>query len=217
MDDSKSNKSDNEYERHFRQMISNDVAVMTGPNAVGQKEQEKAKKNNVLFVVLLIVAIGGFFVVIGLLISLMIGGSTAEEELNEDFFVDGADDAGMYKELAFSKTESNAPILVYTTVKNGEIVSTKWLEEFREASKRYAEKYNSRVAIPDGVAFGKVTVLSDLTAGLYPNENIIRFLLETSDGCARFDLYEDLSVIYDYEYLSDSCDSAKWNFLITSE
>ena len=42
MDDSKSNKSDNEYERHFRQMISNDVAVMTGPNAVGQKEQEKA-------------------------------------------------------------------------------------------------------------------------------------------------------------------------------
>ena len=208
------NDRKSDFERDFKQSVSFRTEALEDERKIKKINDEK--RNRIIVIVLFVIAVLGAILIVVLLIS-GFNENNSESDGDDEYLLESIDspqgDNDAYKDLPFSETESNAPILVYTTVKNGEIVSTKWLEEFREASKRYAEKYNSRVAIPDEVAFGKVTVLSDLTAGLYPNENIIRFLLETSDGCARFDLYEDLSVIYDYEYKNSNCDGVEWKLL----
>jgi hypothetical protein len=125
--------------------------------------------------------------------------------------IEEQDDATFYKDLAFSDNDSNAPLLVYNAVRNNEIVNTNLLTEFREASKKYVSKYGG-TAIPESVAFDSVMVM-DAESRLYPYMPLKRIMIDTSEGCARFDFYDDLLVIHDYELAGKNCSEADWNYL----
>ena len=205
-----------DFEAQFKNMVVTPVPVAQQTNSAGQTslvEKLKEDKSKILLIVMAVLAGAGL---IGVIISVIsyVGVLIEEKENTEEEIAlaeENQDDAAFYKNLVFNgKEDSDAPLLVYAAVRNGEVVATEWLEEFREASERYSKEYTNRQAIPSGATFGEVTVQTGLVGELYPEIDIIRFLLETSEGCARFDLYEDLLVIYDYEFSGVNCKETEW-------
>ena len=216
-------KNDPSFEMQFRNMVvapnqGSQYAEYVKPE--GGSGIQKTGKNKIIIPVMAILATIG---AIGLVIAVVAYvGALAEkrnnEELEESLAVDEQDDTVLYKDLDFNaEGDSDVPILVYTAAKNGETIKAEWLEEFRAASVKYNESYSDRAPIPREATFGSVTVVGGLNGELYPNVEIRRFLIETSGGCARFDFYDDLLTIYDYEFLKNNCDEAEWDFLSSEE
>ena len=207
-----------DFEAQFRNKVVTPVPVAQQTNSAGQTspvEKLKDNKSKILLIVMAVLAGAGLIGVVISAISYVNIIAEEKEYEEERLALDGVgqDDAEAYMDLAFSESDSDAPLLVYAAVKNEEVVVTEWLEEFRGASERYSKEYNNRKAIPSGATFGGVAVQTDATGELYPNVDIVRFLLETSEGCARFDFYEDLLVLYDYELSDSTCSVAKWDYL----
>ena len=170
-------------------------------------------KNRLFLIVMPVVLALGAIIIVALTISYF-SGEPDEEEFEG---VNGPqDDAETYQDLEFNmEKDSEAPLLVYTAVEKGDVVDTAWLEEFRQFSGKYAEKYN-KTAISSTAGFDAVTI-QNAESLLFPNVPLKRFLISTSEGCARFDFYEDLLVVHDYELVSGDCSSAEFNFLGNEE
>lgn len=212
------NNGGSDFEARFRNMVvasGSDKQYTEALSPENSPIQEKRKNGLALIVMVTLAVIGAIGVVItaGIYVGALVE-KRNNEELEASLAVDEQDDAVFYKDLSFSaEGVSNIPILVYAAVKNGEAISVDWLEEFKTASERYSNNYNNRLPIPRDATFEEVTVESDLVGELYPNVGIRRFILETSEGCARFDFYDDLLVIYDYEFLKQKCAGVEWNVL----
>lgn len=137
-----------------------------------------------------------------------------DEAERAEWAVEEQDDSKFYKDLKFSESNSNTPLLVYTAVRNNEIVDMNLLTEFREVSENYISKYDG-IAIPTNATFDTITVV-DTESALYPYPPLKRIMINTSEGCARFDFYEDLLVVHDYELINKKCTEVgdDWNYLL---
>ena len=138
-----------DFETQFRNMVTTPTPVsqrLANPARQMGPEMPKKDRQNIILIVMAFTAVVGLAVVIWLTISYLgqLAGSEEDEEIRLALGGEGQDDEGVYKDLAFSENNSNAPLLVYAAVKNGETVSSSWLEEFKGASERYSEKYTRK-------------------------------------------------------------------------
>lgn len=160
----------------------------------------------IILVVLASVAVVGLIITIISLTKFLEKQGELEENREQKELMDGSfDDADQYKDMIFGDNDSDTPLLLYNAVKNGDEVKAEWLEEFKNASKKYALEYD-KTALSDGVTFGTVAIKEDIESELYPNAELRRFLIETSEGCARFDFYTDFLILHDYELTAGNCE-----------
>lgn len=202
------------YSGDFESQFKNMVAMPVENVQAGVAEKQPKDRSMMWIIVMAVVAGVGMVATVWLLVSYfgVLRGIAEDEALRAEMAIEEQDDAEAYKDLRFSETGiSNAPLLVYSAVKEGSVVDVNWLEEFRGASARYTKKYGG-TAISDAAIFNNVTI-SDAEGGLYPYMPLKRFLVANSEGCERFDFYEDLLIIADYEHSSQGCEEAGWNYL----
>lgn len=214
-----------DFEAQFRNMVSmteqdtQQLGVASSRDSTTTKKKVIVNKNNIGLIILVILASIGM---IGAVASFVIMLSYYNEVWEEEAFIAELESAGgeqtdsaAYRDVAFSDNNSDAALLVYAAVKNNEEVSVDWFEDFKKASVKYSLEYEDRQRIPEDATFGSVVVL-DAVGGLYPNMPLKRFLFDMVEGCARFDLYEDLLLIYDYEFLPKKCidAGADWDYLV---
>lgn len=205
-----------DFEAQFKNMVVTPVPVAQQTNSAGQTslvEKLKEDKSKILLIVMAVLAGAGL---IGVIVAMTAFLNVISEDNMEDRVIDGPqDEEGSYKDLPFSEREdSDAPLLIYVAVKNEEIIDVNLLEEFRLASGRYIKKYGGE-EIPNGVVFDKVAI-DEAESKLFPYMSLKRFLIDTSEGCARFDFYDDLLVIHDYEFSGNVCTETEWNYLSSS-
>ena len=202
------------YSGDFESQFKNMVAMPVENVQAGVAEKQPKDRSMMWIIVMAVVAGVGMVATIWLLVSYfgVLRGIAEDEALRAEMAIEEQDDAEAYKDLKFSETDiSNAPLLVYSAVKEGSVVDVNWLEEFRSASTRYAKEYGG-VAISNNATFYNVTI-SDAESGLYPYMPLKRFLVANSEGCERFDFYKNLLIIADYEHSSQGCEEAGWNYL----
>lgn len=202
-----------DFESQFKNMVA-----MPVENVQAGVVEKKPKDRSVMWIIVMAVVAGvGLVATIWILISYLgvLGDIAEDEELKVMTGAEEQDDMGEYKDLRFSEDgNSDAPLLVYSAVKDGSVVDMNWLEEFRDASARYTKEYGG-TAISNTATFNNV-MISDVESRLYPYMPLKRFLVASSEGCERFDFYENLLVIADYEHSGQSCEGAEWNILTSS-
>ena len=204
------NGEPNSFEVQFRNLIT--TPIMKDAQTGGVNSLDSKETNYTVAAVILMILVGTGAIGI-ILAAVTLFRKTLDNNNMIEYSNGPQDDEGAYKDLSFDdKSDSNTPLLVYLAAKENKTADMEWLEDFKKVSKKYVNEYDG-VAIPDDAEFSGEVTTSDAESKLFPNQALKRILIYTSSGCARFDFYDSLLVIHDYEFSIMDCAVAKWNFL----